>query len=141
MSDTPLPSDEGGPRPPPLPKRRKKIWKILLLAVGIPVGVATLIFSLGLCMYTLSKELPVTASDRAVLVTAAVMAEANDWFEPVASGETITKLRLFDGSFDLTYQYEHPDAQTEDYVYYYDDADGIEALLRPILERLEVYDP
>lgn len=105
--------------PPPLPpRRRKRRWKkILLWGVLLPVGIVAGLVMMGVVFYLVAEDLPVRDTDRAVLITAPDLAECADWFDPSKGAETVTKKRFLDGSYEIDYEYEHPEADEEGYVW------------------------
>lgn len=113
--------DEPPPPPPPPedgfppPVRKRSLKRILLLWVGLPIGILGSLILLGVLYVATGSEHPVSAADRAVLVTAALLGENADWLEPVPNREVTTKIRYLDGSWELSCEYEHP--EEEDYVY------------------------
>jgi len=88
--------------------KRRRVLLIVLLAVGIPLGVVVLLAVLGGVFVLSGKPQPVTAADRAVVVTIQDLARHMHDFEPVASGETFKKTRYLDGSHQLEYEYKSP---------------------------------
>src|SRR5215813_13372876 len=88
--------------------KRRRVLLIVLLAVGIPLGVVVLLAVLGGVFVLSGKPQPVTAADRAVVVTIQDLARHMHDFEPVASGESFKKTRYLDGSHQLEYEYKSP---------------------------------
>ncbi|MEE2685458.1 MAG: hypothetical protein VYB09_04045 [Planctomycetota bacterium] len=99
------------PPPPPPPPRtsRKWIWILILIPASI-VGVVMLFLSAGLLFVATGKEEPVTEADRAVLVDIDHLSEwMFDEYVPEKRGETVTKTRYIDGSYDIEYEYDIPE--------------------------------
>jgi hypothetical protein len=101
--------------PPPLPTRRRKVRRLLFWVVLVPILGLLGLGSLGAFIWLTGKSVPIRDVDRAVLVTAEVLAENADWFEPVPGCETLTRTRFLDGTYELEYEYEHEDE--ESYLY------------------------
>ena len=103
----------------PYPRRRKKskVWLIVLLAVGIPLGLVSLFLGLGALFLATAKDLPVTAADREVLLEAGVLAEYVEGFDPSLGTESVGKKRFLDGSHEVEYEYEHPEDDPDHALY------------------------
>ena len=126
--DDPQPDDAvpaGGPPPLPVdrgltplddePAPKKKRWKWLLW-LGIPVVILLGLVACGLLFEFLSKEVPVDDEDRRVVLRASHFVDYLEDFEPDPGAETYEKLKYIDGSYDLTYEYEHPDEDEGIYI-------------------------
>ncbi len=99
------------PPPPPVPPRKSKklIWILILVPASI-LGVVMLFLSAGLLFVATGKEEPVSARDRAVMVDIDQLSEwIFDEYVPEKRGETLTKTRYIDGSYDIEYEYDIPE--------------------------------
>ena len=95
------------------PSIARRVLLIGLLGVG---GVLAL-FAGGVAFFILSaEEMPVTDADRSVIVDVQRLATAMDDFKPAAGAGNYTKTRYVDGSYELDYEYEHPDDATPLYL-------------------------
>ena len=104
--------------PYPNRKKKSKLWLILLLVIGIPVGLILLIVTLGVLFYATAKDLAVTDADRAVVVTAQHRTNWFDGLDPTAGTETWAKKRYLDGSIDVDYSYDlEPESEEGTYVW------------------------
>jgi hypothetical protein len=99
----------------PYPNRNKKskLWLILLLAIGIPVGLLLSLVTLGVLFYATAKDLPLSDADREIVPTAAYIADWFDDFDPTIGTETWIKKRFLDGSVDVDYTYDHAEEAEE----------------------------
>jgi hypothetical protein len=80
----------------------------LLLAAG-----ATALLIVSGCQ----RGLPVDAADKAMLLRAADLAEFGYGLADTERFETFDKTRYFDGSFDITYEFETPDSEEDNPMY------------------------
>lgn len=97
--------------PPPLPSGRKRTAWPLILGIGCG-GCLLLVLAIAVAFcafWSMTEQLPVTDADRELMVTARTLADAGYQFAPDGDGELWEKTRLFDGSIELRYEYEHPD--------------------------------
>jgi hypothetical protein len=78
--------------------------------VALPLAILGTLIGLGYLFYATAKDLPVTATDREVLITATHAAEWLDGFQPAPERGRFAKKRFFDESCELSYEYEHPEA-------------------------------
>jgi hypothetical protein len=108
--------DGGMASPPPLPheavlddepESKKSSWRVPLIIAGVVVGLPLLLVLMGLVYVWLAEDLPVTAEDRDVLVTAAWVQEHGFDVEVLPQLEVIEKSRDLDGCVELTYTYEN----------------------------------
>jgi hypothetical protein len=109
-------TDLGPWQPPNL--RSKPTWR----RTGWIVGAVLLgIVALGALVYfrfIYEIEEPVTAADRAVVITAEHVAKFQPGFRPNPGLGNFKKVRHLDGSMELTYEFETPDgAEVPLYVY------------------------
>ena len=105
------------PLPPPPPRKSRKLLWILILVPASILGVVMLFLSAGLLFVATGKEEPVSARDRAVLVDIDLLTEwMADEYIPEKRGETLTKTRYIDGSYDIEYEYDIPEDLTAPYL-------------------------
>lgn len=89
--------------------RTHTLWLWLSLGIGVPVAMFAACGAMALFAYFTAAELPVTAADRSVLVTAEHTADWVDDFVFRPELETATKKRFLDGRHELVYFYHDPD--------------------------------
>lgn len=82
--------------------------KFFLVGGGIILALALFV---GIWLIT-AREMPVTAEDKALLVTVSELESYFDFYEPSLENETISKTKYIDGLQELIYDYysEHEDA-------------------------------
>ncbi|HEY8378896.1 MAG TPA: hypothetical protein VIK91_20530 [Nannocystis sp.] len=78
----------------------------LLITLLVFGGCAVLVVGSAVVFEYTAKELPLTAEDRRVLVTADRLAELSQGFTHVARHDNFRKRRLIDGSFEIEYEYD-----------------------------------
>lgn len=85
-----------------MPLRPTKQRRALLLALALAAA----------CLQPACRKEPVTDRDREILLRVTDLADYGFRFQDAARHEKLEKLRYFDGSYELTYEFELPDAAT-----------------------------
>jgi hypothetical protein len=85
---------------------RKRLLLILGLAIGIPLGLILIVVGLGVLFVLTGREVPVTESDKAVLLRAGRLAELSENLRVAPAAEKFTKTKFLDSSVELNYEYE-----------------------------------
>mgnify|MGYP001164129529 CR=1 FL=1 len=92
------------------------MWVLILVPASI-LGLVMLFVGGGLLFIATGKEEPVSAADRAVLVDIDQLSEwMFDEYVPEKRGETLTKTRYIDGSYDIEYEYDIPEDLSAPYL-------------------------
>ena len=107
------------PPVPPAPKKRSP-WKIVLIVLGILVGFVLVCLGIWGFYELTARHEPVTERERGIVLTADYIQEWFHWepaFEPDPGAETIARKRYFDGTYEVTYEYDHTDEDVPLYVY------------------------
>jgi hypothetical protein len=86
-----------------MPLRPTKQRRALLLALALVAAA---------CLQPACKQEPVAERDRDIILRVADLADYGIKFQDAARYEKFEKLRYFDGSYELTYEFELPDAAT-----------------------------
>jgi hypothetical protein len=98
-------------------RRPRRKGRSVLFIVGVIAGVLLLgCGGLGALCYVLfihETEEPVTAADRELVITAERLAQFVPTLHPDPSRGTLRKVRHFDGSREITYEYETPEGADE----------------------------
>ena len=98
--------------PSPAKTRKKRGWLFWLLVIGVPAVVlayAAAIVGFGFLFTYTAKQLPASKAEWDVVVDAHDVAH---WLEGMAVEDnegTLSKVRYFDGSYDIEYEYDPPD--------------------------------
>ena len=66
-----------------------------------------------------SKEQPLSAEDKAIFLRAADLEKFGFRYENAEAYETFTKLKNFDGTHEVTYQFETPESEAENPLFVY----------------------
>jgi hypothetical protein len=76
---------------------------------------AVLVFGVAAC----TSEQPVSAADKAIFLRAGDLEKFGFSYENAEAYETFSKVRNFDGTHQLSYQFETPDSEEESPLYIY----------------------
>lgn len=91
------------------PKSVNPLWLLILIPVAVFVILLLFAALVGITLFATSEQ-TVTEADREVLIDInQIGLRMEDDYSPIARGETITKLRYLDGSFELDYEYDVPE--------------------------------
>lgn len=93
--------------PPQRPKR--KVWLIVLLAVGIPILLLVGFVMLGVAMNATADETPASPSDRQLVMTAKEFEPFMEGFQAESQYETAIRREYIDSSWEVEYIYESDD--------------------------------
>jgi hypothetical protein len=96
-------------------RRQIWFWIVLLLVFGT-LGLIVLLAGAAALYLWSAESLEVTPADRQLVVTVDDLAPWLDDVTPDRSAETVQKSRYFDGSWDIEYEYEHPDEDVPLYI-------------------------
>ena len=92
--------------PRPRPPKKNRTLLIVLLVAAVPVVLIMLCAGAWLLVEITSKDQPVTAADRELLITGQQVGATVPGFRFRKDKETVTKKKLFDGSIELFYEYD-----------------------------------
>ncbi|TWU12228.1 hypothetical protein CA54_10510 [Symmachiella macrocystis] len=95
---------------------KKKSWAILALGLSL-FGVLAIIGGIWALYNYAAQPMPVTAQDREAVIDIHHLAEWLEDYVPDEQGEVISKTKFLDGSYDLEYEYDRPDDDSEPYLY------------------------
>jgi hypothetical protein len=71
----------------------------------------------ALCLAGCERDLPISAADKEVVLRAADLAPYGFGLEETERYETFKRIRYFDGSHELTYEFQTPDSEQDDALY------------------------
>jgi len=111
----PPPPGQEVPYAPPPHRKGMSGWVIALL-IALPI-LGVVMCGAGAYLFLQGFDVPVNAQDRELLVTVGDLAPYFPDLNPDLSVEKFTKTRYLDRSYDLEYEYEHPDEATPLYLY------------------------
>jgi hypothetical protein len=93
--------------------KRRSPWLIVLLVLGLGfmavVGLIVLVAAAGAFFLYTAEEQPFTDKDRQVVVTVDDLMGVVEDFSPDHDAETTGKSKYIDKSYEIEYEYEHPD--------------------------------
>lgn len=87
------------------PPRKSRVWLIVLLAVGIPVGLVVLVVALGVGMYALSGEHAASSTEQQMVLRAEDVGPYLEGYAFNAGAEKVVKRTFPDSSYDIEYEY------------------------------------
>ena len=105
-------AEEAHPR-----KRRSTRTALLISLAGAVVLAAMMYFGYDRFLAWTSKELPFLPEDRRAVLTTDDLLTVYPGLMPAASAERCWKTRYVDHTWDLSYEYDHPDSQRWLYLY------------------------
>jgi hypothetical protein len=88
--------------------------------VGAVIGKLSLLagpWVAALCLTGCERELPISAADKEVVLRAADLTAYGFGLEKTERYETFKRIRYFDGSHELTYEFQTPDSGQDDALY------------------------
>ena len=100
----------------PMPKAKGSASKVVLVVMGLTVvsavvtcgGLAVMLVGGGVLFALATSEEPVTAQERSVVMDIEHLAQWMD-YTPDKRGESLTKTRYIDDSYDVEYEFDLPD--------------------------------
>ena len=105
------------PQPSPLAPRKSRTWLFVVLGL---VGAALLGFLVvvgsGTLFVLTAKEQPLSANDKAALLTIEDVALWMEGFAPDKSLESFSKKKYLDGSYEIDYEFDDPSEESAPYV-------------------------
>jgi hypothetical protein len=81
-----------------------------------PTLVAVVLLA-ALCLAGCQRDLPISAADREVVLRAADLIPYGYGLEQTEQYETFKRIRYFDGSHELTYEFQTPESEEENALY------------------------
>ena len=100
------------PSSPPAP-RKSRTWLFIVLSLA---GAAVLVVGAGALFVLTAKEQPLSAKDKAALLTVEDVAMWMKDFSPNKSLESFSKKKCLDGSYEIEYEFDDPTNEDAPYV-------------------------
>ena len=97
---------------PPAP-RKSRTWLFVVLSLA---GAALLVVGAGALFVLTAKEQPLSANDKAALLTVEDVALWMEDFTPDISLESFSKKKYLDGSYEIDYEFDDPSNEAAPYV-------------------------
>lgn len=115
----PRPRPEGAPRSASRsrPRPRPWLWILGLVPVGL-VGVLAAFLALGALFNMTGSEETLAPGERELLLDIGHLAAWMQGYAPNLAGETVTKTRYLDHSYEIQYTYEIPEDESAPYLSY-----------------------